>query len=323
MPCPPSPAKKMSPDKITSADAEYEALSNGRGFVSLVDWASVTLTGADRQKFLNNFCTNDVGRLTPGESCETFFCNVKGRILGHGLVTCREDSIMVIGPGRQGSLLASHLDRYVIREDVQARDGTSDRAYLLATGEELASLELPAITRFAWKLIDREAVYLLESVSSKLISVSNTLTANGFTPCGPGVFNTLRIEAGTPLFGIDFDDRNFPQEIGRNAEAISFTKGCYLGQETVARIDALGHVNQQIVGVGFSGSDIPPIGTELTHGETNVGRVSSATFSPVLNRPLALAMVRREHNTVGSKLESATGACEVIGLPISPRLAAN
>ena len=90
----------------------------------------------------------------------------------------------------------------------------------------------------------------------------------------------------------------------------------------MARIDALGHVNQQIVGVSFASSEVPPIGTVLTHQGASIGRVTSATFSPALNRPLALAMVRREHNAVGSKLESVVGPGEVMALPVTPRPAA-
>jgi folate-binding protein YgfZ len=115
---------------------------------------------------------------------------------------------------------------------------------------------------------------------------------------------------------MDFDDRNLPQEVGRDAEAISFTKGCYLGQETVARIDALGHVNQQSAGVQFSGSDKPEIAAELTQAGRAVGHVTSVTYSPQLQAPLALAMLRREHMAVGSRLDSPVGQCEVVALPV-------
>jgi glycine cleavage system aminomethyltransferase T len=91
----------------------------------------------------------------------------------------------------------------------------------------------------------------------------------------------------------------------------------------VARIDALGHVNRQLVGVAFSAGEVPTAGLELTHNGSGVGRVTSATFSPVIGRPLGLAMVRREHNAVGSKLESAVGPCEVVSLPVTPPPAAN
>ena len=84
------------------------------------------------------------------------------------------------------------------------------------------------------------------------------------------------------MFGVDFDDRNFPQEVGRNEQAISFTKGCYLGQETVARIDALGHVNQRLAGVRFAGTNVPDAGNELTYAGKTAGQVTSAKFSPQL-----------------------------------------
>jgi folate-binding protein YgfZ len=138
----------------------------------------------------------------------------------------------------------------------------------------------------------------------------------GTVRCDDAVFQTLRIEAGMPLYGVDFDDRNLPQEVGRDAEAINFTKGCYLGQETVARIDALGHVNQQISGVRFQGSEPPQMGAMLTHAGRPVGIVTSAAYSPRLAAPLALAMLRREHTAVGSRLDSPIGQCEVVALPV-------
>ncbi len=313
----------MNAKEFALFQRQYSALRGRGGYVELGEWASVTLTGADRQKFLNNFCTNDVKRLTTGESSEAFFTNVKGKIIGHGLVTCRDNELVVIGPPAQGAALAAHLDRYVIREDVQVRDTTADRTYLLVAGDEAVRDKLGDVACFPWQLIDAAFVCLLETTPTEIATIAATLAAFALEACEPSVFNSLRIEAGAPLFGVDFDEHNFPQEVGRNAQAISFTKGCYLGQETVARIDALGHVNQQIVGVAFSGQDVPPIGAELTHNGANAGRVSSATSSPALNRPLALAMVRREHNAVGSKLESGVGPCEVIALPVTPRPAAS
>ena len=139
----------------------------------------------------------------------------------------------------------------------------------------------------------------------------------GARPCGSEAVEIARIEAGTPLFGRDITDANLPQEIARDARAISFVKGCYIGQETVARLDALGHVNRTLAGVRFAATDVPASGTELTDDSGKVaGRVTSATFSPTLGAPLALAFVRRETNTPGSKLTSAVGPAEVVQLPL-------
>ena len=146
--------------------------------------------------------------------------------------------------------------------------------------------------------------------------VQRIVQERGAEPCQAAAFHAARIEAGVPLFGVDFNDSNLPQEVGRDHEAISFTKGCYLGQETVARIDALGHVNQQLAGVRFLGATIPEPGTSLTHDSRAVGQVTSATYSPRLDSPLALAMLRREHAAIGSHLQSLIGESVIVALPL-------
>ena len=309
-----------------SFEQQYQALRNGGAMVELTGWSSVTLTGADRQTFLHNFCTNDVKRLVPGTSCEAFITNVKGKIVGHGLITCRDDELVVIGAPNQGSELVAHLDRYVIREDVVLQDTTSERAYVLvAGGEELArkfryivSLlrEKLMLREIGWDLLPQCFCQILEVNPHDQAQLRQALLDHGAPTCDEAAFQAVRIESGTPLFGLDFDDRNFPQEIGRDKQAISFTKGCYLGQETVARIDALGHVNRQILGVSFAGQEVPSAGMELSFAGTSVGHVTSATYSPQIGAPLALAMVRREWSAPGSKLESSVGECKVVALPV-------
>jgi folate-binding protein YgfZ len=143
------------------------------------------------------------------------------------------------------------------------------------------------------------------------------LAAAGATPCDPDAFHAARIEWGFPLFGIDISDKNLPQEVARDALAISFVKGCYLGQETVARIDALGHVNKTLVGVRFDGHTVPATGLELSASGNKVGEVASATWSPRLKAPLALAYVRRGSNTPGTRPTSSAGNAEVVALPIA------
>jgi folate-binding protein YgfZ len=127
------------------------------------------------------------------------------------------------------------------------------------------------------------------------------------------------VEAGFPLFGHDIGEDNLPQEVGRDAQAISFKKGCYLGQETVARIDALGHVNRLLCGVKFTADTVPAGGTTLVAAGKEVGHVTSAVWSPRLKSALALAFVRRLHATAGTRLESEAGAAEVVTLPVASR----
>lgn len=302
---------------------QYAALRDGCGVLKLDNWSSITLTGSDRQKFLHNFCTNDVKRLRPGDACEAFFLNVKGRILGHGIVSCRNDEIVVFGEPGQAETLIAHLDRYLIREDVQLRDTTAERCFIfMAGGSKTAEVikraghaegRISVVIPCGWLGSEVEYVFEIatnncEEVVAKFVEVSGVVASDAF--------GTVRIEAGLPLFGIDYGNENFPQEVGRDRQAISFTKGCYLGQETVARIDALGHVNQRIVGLRFFGTDVPSVGFELTFNSSAVGRVTSTAFSPRLNAPLALAMIRGEASAVGMRLDSSTGECEVLELPV-------
>ena len=127
-----------------------------------------------------------------------------------------------------------------------------------------------------------------------------------------------RVESGYPLWGVDFDDSHLPQEIRRDELAISFTKGCYLGQETIARLDALGHVNRHLAGVRFEGDKPPPVGTKLSDptGEQIVGATRSCVWSVRLNGPLALAVLRVGYGEVGQPLQSDIAPGQVVNLPL-------
>jgi folate-binding protein YgfZ len=314
----------MSPETTATVGEQYEALRFGCGVVELSDWSSITVTGTDRQTFLHNFCTNDIKRLKPGESCEAFFTNVKGRIVGHGILSCRENEVVVIGVPSQAAALIAHLDRYVIREDVRLQDSTPDRKYLLIAGanrgderyRSAADEVSVAFASVACELVGSEFERVFEVGSGDLSSTLVSLRNGGARWAGQA-FNTARIEAGIPLFHVDFDETNLPQEVGRDLAAISFTKGCYLGQETVARIDALGHVNQRLVGARFFGKNEIAPGMELSLADKTVGRVTSVAFSPKLGAPLALAMVRCGANSPGTRLQSPAGEGEVIALPLA------
>jgi folate-binding protein YgfZ len=295
---------------------ECNALRTGCGVVPLTGWSSVTLTGADRQKFLHNFCTNDIKRLQPGEHCEAFITNVKGKITGHGLVVCRPNALVYLTVPGQAAKVIEHLDRYIIREDVHLIDTSEGRTFFLISGGDSISVPADLGDWIRWRILEVEVCGLLEVATADFDSTIAQLKEAGGVLCSTAAFDAVRIESGMPLYGVDFNEDNLPQEVGRDDQAISFTKGCYLGQETVARIDALGHVNQQIAGVRFAGTNVPAVGSELTLGGNAIGRVTSATLSPKLNAPLALAMVKRSASALGTQLESAAGPCEVVELPL-------
>jgi len=296
--------------------ADYQALDDGKGFWQLPDWTSVAIQGHDRTSFLNNFCSNDVTRLELGETCEAFLTDVKGKVVAQPLVICRPHDLLLVTVPHQAQPIITHLNRYILREDVHLEDTTLRRSFMVATFDP-SSADLPQgalATKCNWFsstptfLIERPA----EVPSTSLIE---QLSGKGRL-CQTAAPEAIRIEAGLPRFGIDFDQSNFPQEIGRDQQAISFTKGCYLGQETVARIDAMGHVNQQIAGLQFDENRLPTVGTLLSCAGNTVGKLTSVAYSPGLQAPIALSMIRRGHHEVGKKLDSPFGTCHVVALPM-------
>ena len=318
-------------------DAQYKSLTAGAGFVDLSDRTQIELTGEDRAKFLHSFCTNDILVLAPGEGCEAFLTDVKGRILGYVFVFCGGDSlIMETVPGQTAALI-EHLDRYLIREQVLLHDRTDEFGELLLSGQESESL----ITKLVESHVPKRPLehvdvrlagcrvwlrrvpltgpvsFLIGCPAGDVQSVAHALQDAGAAACGADALETARIEAGSPFYGQDVTSGNFPQEVNRDAPAVNFKKGCYLGQETVARIDALGHVNRKLAGVRFGGERVPAAGTELLVDGKTVGHVTSAAHSPRLEAPLALAYVRRGHNEPGAKLSSPAGNAEVITLPLA------
>ena len=322
-------------DHFGDPAAEYEALTTAAGRVDLSARTRIELRGEDRAKFLHNLCTNEVRKLSAGAGCEAFLCDARGHVLFHVFVLCRTDSLIVETMPGEGPRLLAHLDRYLIREQVALADRSPETCELLIAGRlaaatigKLAAKALPTerlgndeielagcnaiVVQTDWIGVEG---YLLIGDRADGAKLWQALQAAGARPCGAEALETARIEAGFPWYGVDISDKNLPQEVARDARAISFVKGCYLGQETVARIDALGHVNKSLAGVKFSGNGVPQPGAELKADEQTVGEITSACFSPRFNAPLALAYLRRGHNQPGAKLDSPFGAAEVVKLP--------
>jgi len=140
--------------------------------------------------------------------------------------------------------------------------------------------------------------------------------AHGGAPIGYRAVNELRLEAGIPWFGTDFDERQIPHEAAVEISHISYIKGCYTGQEIVERVRSRGHANRRLSGLQFSGAEVPEPGAALLADGADAGNVTSAAFSPVLGRAIGMGYVRREHNQPGSILQCGSGTAEVIELPL-------
>lgn len=258
------------------------------------NWSALEVAGPDAAAFLHNLSTNDIKRLADGDCCETLFTDVKAHVLAHAII-CREGgSFLVVVTSSHIDALAKHLDRYHITEKLELRAHDDFRA-TLSFGRRPVSIKS----------------YLVRGLQDEgAQNVWLTFTAPTELPGDPlteDVFGAMRVEHRFPLDRVDCDQRNLPQELGRDAELISFTKGCYLGQETVARIDALGRVNQQLVRLRFEEAS-PEVGEDLTHGGKNVGRLTSI----VRDRLIGLGYVRREHIKSGTTLETSCGNAVVL-----------
>jgi tRNA-modifying protein YgfZ len=315
---------------------EYEALTRGVGVAELPGRTILAVTGSDREQILQSFTTNDVKKLSVGSGCEAFVTSTQGKTLGHVLIFCETDQHVIDTTPEQASTLIAHFDRYVITEDVQFSDRTAQLCDLLVAGlkaatvlKTLSGVDPPVqlLAHSPATLADREVTirrvefagpmsYFVQVAAADAAAIAASLCTAGAILCGPEVVESARLEAGIPLFGLDITPDHLPQEVARDARAISFTKGCYLGQETVARIDALGHVNRLLVGLKFAGQDVPTGGMELLAGEHHVGHVTSAAWSPRLEAPLAMAYVRRNCARKGMMLSSLAGQAEVVVLPL-------
>jgi folate-binding protein YgfZ len=298
--------------------------------VSLVDRSDrvrIEITGPDRAKFLHNLTTNEVKRLAVGRGCEAFVTSTQGKTIGYVIIHAAEDRILVrTDPGGM-ELALPHFRKYGIFDDVTIddRSGETYELHLFGPGADglvgRIGCRLPEPIEYAHSMteLDGSVVRVIRESPAELPGltligdgrtaeiVGRTMEAVGRSPntsyVDPSTFESLRIEAGTPVFGKDVTEKNLPQEIGRDARAISFVKGCYLGQETVARIDALGHVNQVLKGLIFEpGSPCPILGGSLESDGKRIGAITSAVVSPARGCPIALAMIRTTHATAGTSL---------------------
>lgn len=311
------------------AAAEYRAATESAAIVDVSDRTQLRLSGADRHSFFHGFCTNDIKGLSPGHGCEAFLCNVKGRILGHVFVFADEQSLWIESVPDQGPALLSHLNRYHLVEEIELSDQTDSLAEFAVIGpqaadrlhasgldiSDLASWQHRSMTwngpeeQFAIhvKAIDvfGGRCFLITMAKSQADHFWDHVTGNGFIPAGRQAFETIRIESGFPCYGIDLSDANLAQEAARTDRAISFQKGCYLGQEPIARLNAMGHVNRALASFTIDAPEVPPTGTTLrnpTNAEKEAGVITSAAWSWSTDQPVGLGMVRAQFLKPGTEL---------------------
>lgn len=275
----------------------------------LTDWSVLKASGADATKFLNSFCTNDLTKLTEGDSCEAFFTDVKAHVLAYATI-CRQaaDELLIVLSSPHAKDLLTHLDRYLICEKVTL-ETLAEHSMLFTNTPITASAETIVVPLKAYEENASLWINTSEAMEASLGSLSNAdskLIARE-------QFEQTRILKGIPKDHVDVNERNLPQEIDRIEQTISFTKGCYLGQEPVARIDALGQVNWLLRGLHFTSAEAPGAGTELYHDNKVVGRVTSSVATE--EGSVGLGYIRRKVANDETELTFDKESARVKSLP--------
>ncbi len=319
---------------MTTTNIQYEKLTTNGGILPVPNRSIVEFTGRDRTRFLHNLCTNDVAGLKPGQGCEAFALNARGKTVGHFFLFVEADRIVLDSAPNQSDILIDHFEHYLVTDDVSLADRTAEFCQLLVVGPNakarvatLTGAQVPdnecdhVSVRLGGPTVRIRSLSWCSPGDVSILSDRNerdavlqALTSDGLEVFDEKWFDTRRVENRFPLFGIDITADNLPQEVDRNDQAISFVKGCYLGQETVARIDAMGHVNRKLVGLQFDGDELPESGVELVVDEKVVGTVTSSARSPRLGCPLAMAYVCRSASGDGCVVKSEeAGSAKVRG----------
>jgi folate-binding protein YgfZ len=326
--------------------SEYDAARTAAGLFEL-DRAGLVFTGADRATFLHNMLSNDVLALRPGTGCYATLLTRESKVVADANVLCMEESIRLDLDVRVADRARQHLERFLVADDVEIENRAGAEISLgvhgprsaqvmeaAAPGQPLPHNELdhlPATIAAAAAVIVRshwtgEIGFDLIVPSSQAAAVSQALLRAGeplgLRRGGCAAADVLRLEAGIPRVGVDFDESNLVLEVGLE-RGIHFRKGCYLGQEIVERASARGHVNKRLVGLRIAAAGAPRRDDRILRSGSEIGRITSAAFSPHLQKPIALGYVKRDASDPGTRVDIATSAGvvsgEVVELPFYPK----
>ena len=291
----------------------YQALHAGAAWIDLSSRGKIRVTGEDRARLLHAMTTNQVQQLKPGEGCYAFFLNAQGRILADANLFCFEDHLLLDTEPETRQKLYEHLDRYIIADDVTLEDQTGQTATIAVEGpeagrrlEELGA-DLPE-TAHSWTQWGGRVVARLDSTGAGGFFVivpasekAGLLVEIGLPEATAEDARTARIEHGRPRYGEEITERYLIQETGQ-MQAVSFSKGCYLGQEIVERVRSRAQIHRTLRPLEIESLEVPPAGTKLKVGDADAAEIASAVFSPRLGKVVALAYVRTQFTEPGMEL---------------------
>jgi folate-binding protein YgfZ len=320
---------------------EYDAVRRDAGVFDVSYLGKLRVAGRDGTRFLHNLVSNDIKGLKTGSGCYATLLTHQGRMESDLYIYAFENEFVLECPPAGHERLVQSLNRYIVSDIVSIEDASQALAILSVQGprsknlmegalgislEEMPLLGHRTIPRASgnWVIVHRDRTgcdgfdLWLPAREAEGVWRDWTL-ASQVRPAGHRSLDCLRTEAGIPWYGVDMDERSLPMEMGLNS-AISLTKGCYRGQEIVARITYRGHLDRKLGAVAINFVEPPARGSEILAAGTKIGEVTSAILSPLLQRPLALAVLKTDFLTPGTAVEVAYGSSshsgEIIALPL-------
>ncbi len=339
------------PAQFGDTVTEHLNVRKGSGIIDLSHRGKLRISGKDRATFLQKILSQDINKIKPLTGAYSTLLDVKGKMLAYMCIYCDDDSFFIdLEPGLAEKALQI-FNRFLFREDVTIEDVT-EKYGLLSIQGPLSKQVLDKV--FQTEISDMpECAHItlnINAVSCKIVRTSytgeegyniyvpwedmptvwNFIFEAGLehqiTPFGLEAFETLRIEAGIPLYSADMDEHTIPVEANLD-KAISYDKGCYIGQETIARIKFRGHVNKTLTGFLLKEDIVPKKGDRvigiIDNTEHEIGIITSSCFSPTFNRPIAMGYIRIAHNKPGEpvfiEMDSKRLSATVTNLPFYQR----
>lgn len=325
------------PEHFSTFEDEYRA---ARESVAIFDtsWhAIIELSGPDRSRYLNAIVSNDVKNLSEGHGILALLLDPKGHILAELEIYALKNRLLTLSHGSLRQRTVETLDKYIIMDDVTLEDVTDklgsfategplaakmlDKAYGIDL-EEFAELDIRSVhlDSMPCEIIRRshfgypgaEIIAPRKSLPQLWDNLLELVRERGGQPIGMKTLESLRLEAGIPFYPADFNDTVIPHEAAVENTHISFSKGCYTGQEIVERVRSRGQVNRLRVKLKFSTPEPPPFATRLSADGREIGIVTSAAFSPKFGTAIGMGYSRREHNAPGTVLDFDGGTAKVI-----------
>ena len=322
--------------------AEYRAI---RETVALIDKnyrMYLRFTGPDRVRYLNAILTNNIKDLALGNGIVSLFLNPQGRIQAEIETYATAGSLFCVSYAMIRDTLVPELDKYIIMDDVTLAD-ESDKWGTVALEGPLAaelvkqhtSIDVDRLGELAFQettvagipclltkrspggVAGAEFLAAREDLPKLWQILRAEVTSRGGGPVGYKALNAWRLELAAPWFGYDFGDKQIPHEAGLQDSHISYTKGCYTGQEIVERVRSRGQVNRVRVTLKLASGEPPAAETPVLADGKEVGHVSRSAFSPALQAPIAMAYVRREYSSSGAELTAGTANATVISPPVA------